>query len=316
MNEQELISVIVPVYKVEKYLERCVESIRRQTYSNLEIILVDDGSPDRCPEICDGYVKLDSRIQVIHKKNGGLSDARNAGIEIAKGKYIGFVDSDDYIHPEMYENLYKAIVKYRADISVCGVKKVYSEQYIIEEQNILEVKRYDGRQAVANIYDAELYLESVVAWNKLYRKELFISIRYPKGKIHEDEFTTYRLFYESDRVVRVNVQYYYYFQRKDSIMGKVNNEISDTVLDAYEEMGDFFEDRREEYLLQLVKYRYLCFLKRRAYNLKRTKNKDDKKVAKQLDNKYDVEYEKYIGKIQKGKRRFRLRLYRWLKICI
>lgn len=112
---EELISIIIPVYKVEKYLPRCIESVAAQTYKNIEIILVDDGSPDRCPEICDEYARKDSRLTVIHKENGGLSDARNAGIEAAHGRYIGFVDSDDYIHPDMYKELYTVLMEERAD---------------------------------------------------------------------------------------------------------------------------------------------------------------------------------------------------------
>ena len=122
--KDELITVIVPVYKVEKYLDRCVQSIVDQTYTNLEIILVDDGSPDNCPKMCDEWAKKDKRIKVIHKQNGGLSDARNAGLEKAKGKYVGFVDSDDYISPIMYEKLYKCIIDNQADMAMCGFSTV------------------------------------------------------------------------------------------------------------------------------------------------------------------------------------------------
>ncbi len=122
------ISIIVPVYKVEKYLKKCVDSILAQTFSDFELILVDDGSPDNSGRICDDYAKKDARVRVVHKQNGGLSSARNAGIEVAKGKYLGFVDSDDYIAEDMYELLYKAIIKEEADLSICGIYDVYEEK--------------------------------------------------------------------------------------------------------------------------------------------------------------------------------------------
>ena len=133
------ISVIVPVYKVEKYLNRCVQSIASQTYENLEIILVDDGSPDNCGVLCDEWVQKDSRIKVVHKENGGLSSARNAGVAVATGAYVGFVDSDDYIHPQMYEKLYEALVENGADISICGCDYV-DEELIFMNEAFLKLK--------------------------------------------------------------------------------------------------------------------------------------------------------------------------------
>ena len=161
---QDLISVIVPVYKVEKYLKRCVDSILAQTYPCLEVILVDDGSPDGCPAICDEYAREDRRVRVIHKENGGLSDARNAGIDAAKGKFLGFVDSDDYVHPRFYELLLQALKEEGADIAGCDVKKVCKTEKIEEkEQQPIQRTVYSGREATANLYDAQMYLKSVVA---------------------------------------------------------------------------------------------------------------------------------------------------------
>ena len=143
---QDLISVIVPVYKVEKYLKRCVDSILAQTYTCLEVILVDDGSPDGCPAICDEYAREDRRVRVIHKENGGLSDARNAGIDAAKGKFLGFVDSDDYVHPRFYELLLQALKEEGADIAGCDVKKVCKTEKIEEkEQQPIQRTVYSGR---------------------------------------------------------------------------------------------------------------------------------------------------------------------------
>ena len=154
---QDLISVIVPVYKVEKYLKRCVDSILAQTYPCLEVILVDDGSPDGCPAICDEYAREDRRVRVIHKENGGLSDARNAGIDAAKGKFLGFVDSDDYVHPRFYELLLQALKEEGADIAGCDVKKVCKTEKIEEkEQQPIQRTVYSGREATANLYDAQM----------------------------------------------------------------------------------------------------------------------------------------------------------------
>lgn len=308
----KLISVIVPVYKVEKYLERCVESIRNQTYSNIEIILVDDGSPDSCPTVCDRYAEKDGRIRVIHKENGGLSDARNVGIDAACGEYIGFVDSDDYIHSEMYENLVRSIKKTGAEIAVCGVRKVYDtdpEEQPVRDQD--KVKVCSGIQAVKNIFEPDLYLQSVVAWNKLYRKELFDNVRYPVGKLHEDEFTTYKLLNKCKKVVYIEEKYYYYYQRTDSIMGRKAVHFTNDNLEAYEEMAEFFLQLGNPDVAQLAKYRYLCLLKKYAVQFF---SRTDDHLSRELFRRYAEEYKRSIRTIKKFRRRFRLWAFRWFRV--
>lgn len=177
---KELISVIIPVYNVEKYLNKSIESVIKQTYKELEIILVDDGSTDSSGKICDEFAQKDDRIKVIHKKNGGLSDARNAGISEAKGKYLGFIDSDDYIDKNFYEILYNVLKKYNSDISICKHRETYTDYE--ENTSKLEIKEqvFNTEQALK-----ELLLFGEVnnyAWNKLYKKELFNEINYPVGK--------------------------------------------------------------------------------------------------------------------------------------
>lgn len=312
----ELISLIVPVYKVEKYLSRCIESILEQTYKEIEIILVDDGSPDSCPEICDNYASRDKRIQVIHKRNGGLSDARNAGIEAARGEYLGFIDSDDYIHPAMYMELWKAIQRYEADVAMCDIQRVDGEggeACIVQSEN---VRIYSGRKAVENILDKNLHVVSVVSWGKLYRRRLFEGIRFPVGRLHEDEFTTYQLFYRSSKVAFIEGRYYYYFQRPDSIMGKLRREFSTDGLEAYRQMGEFFRIRQDEHLLYLVKYKYLYMLKEASTELKKDKKRAAKGLAGKLDEEYRREYRHYIRNMQEPKRKARLWLYRWFGISI
>lgn len=210
------ISVIVPIYKVEPYLRKCVDSIICQTYKNLEIILVDDGSPDNCGLMCDEYAKQDTRVRVIHKTNGGLSDARNAGLDIVTGEYIAFVDSDDWIEPFMYEKLLDNMVHFNADMAVCGVsddieknngyQRLKVSNYgisVFAENNIEAMKRY--------------FYGSWAAWDKLYRTDLFEGIRYPIGEINEDEAIVLQLLEKCRVICYTNTVCYHYVRREASI---------------------------------------------------------------------------------------------------
>ena len=227
--DKDLISVIVPVYKVEEYLNRCVDSIINQTYKNLEIILVDDGSPDNCGKICDDYAKHDKRIKVIHKKNGGLSDARNAGLDIAKGKYIGFVDSDDYISENMYEILHKELVKNRADISICDYY-TFDKKYPIFKLNDYEIKEYYNLNALDYVNITGL-IPGDTTWNKLYKRKLFKSIRFPLNRVYEDVGTTYKIYNIAKKIITVDIKLYAYFYRKNSISHNISLK---TLLDMIE----------------------------------------------------------------------------------
>lgn len=210
----DCISVIVPIYQVEAYLEECIASIVAQTHRNLEIILVDDESPDNCGVICDSWVKKDSRIRVIHKANGGLSDARNAGIEAATGDYIAFVDSDDWIQPDMYEKLLAALLRENADICACNILSCYPTR-----QAAYGCKAYtvgDSEKILSMLYQDTMY--PVSALNKLYRRSLWNDIRFPKGKICEDAFTTYLLADKAETIVLIPEALYCYRIRENSIM--------------------------------------------------------------------------------------------------
>ncbi len=216
----ELISVIVPVYNVEKYLKRCVDSILNQTYKNLEIILVDDESPDNCPAICDEYAKKDSRIKVIHKTNGGLSDARNAGIIISGGKYIAFVDSDDYISYEMIQILYDRIKEDKSDMAICNFTYVDEAMNGISKLNgdmPIKDRKLSGYEALMSLTKPRCHYY-VTAWNKLYNKKLFEDILFPIGKLHEDEFVVHKIFDKCQYVSCVEKPMYYYVQREQSIV--------------------------------------------------------------------------------------------------
>lgn len=238
-DRRDLISVIIPVYRVEAYLKRCVDSVLAQTYPDMEVILVDDGSPDGCPGICDRYAAADHRVKVIHQENAGLSGARNAGIEAAQGEYLAFVDSDDYLAPEFLEKLYRACIETGSDMSVCRWEYVKGEQ--IPERGSGEVKVYSGREMLANLYTPDgAYF--VVAWNKLYCRELFQEIRYPVGRIHEDEATTYRIFDRIKQAAYVDSSLYGYFVAPSSITRGFQPKRMDWVKAVAERM-DFFEER-------------------------------------------------------------------------
>lgn len=233
MNK-DLISIVVPVYGVEGYLDRCITSILMQTYCNFELILVDDGSRDASGRICDEYAMNDSRIIVIHKKNGGLSDARNAGIDISKGKYITFIDSDDYVENDYLEVLHKAIKKNNSDISICSYQSVYENGKILKQN-----ENYCKVLSPEEMCEEILYQTNfnVSAWAKMYKIELFSNIRYPVGKIFEDAFTTYKLILKS-KSISVDLKICYnYMIRGESILTSSFSEKKLTLIDAYDEMG-------------------------------------------------------------------------------
>lgn len=234
----DLISVIVPVYKVEEYLDRCVQSIVDQTYTNLEIILVDDGSTDRCPQMCDEWACRDSRIRVIHKENGGLSDARNAGMAIASGEYVAFVDSDDWLSCRYIERLYEAIGETGTRLSVCGVRFVEEAdaQRAMDTTASEETEIYSAERAFSP--DGWKRIRAV-AWNKLYHRSLLEGEAYPVGKHHEDEFFTYRIVDKAERVAYVDEELYYYLQRPGSIMHGFSPKRMDA-LEAYFERLELF----------------------------------------------------------------------------
>jgi glycosyltransferase involved in cell wall biosynthesis len=217
----ELVSVIVPIYKVEQYLARCVESIRNQTYENLEIILVDDESPDGCPKMCDEYKERDSRIRVIHQQNKGLSGARNAGIDIASGEYLVFVDSDDFIDKDFVWVLYEAAKETNSEIALCKYEYVKGDG-LTQSHKLGKRSTFTGVQLIEEMYspDGAFF---VVAWNKLYHKSLFTNIRYPEGRIHEDEATTHQLYFEAKKGVFVDRYLYGYFIGGESITRKKFN---------------------------------------------------------------------------------------------
>ena len=217
MKYHNCISVIVPVYGVEAYLDKCVQSIVNQTYDNLEIILVDDGSPDNCPSMCDAWAEQDSRIKVIHKKNGGLSDARNAGLSIITGELISFIDSDDWIEPSFLECLYHAMENTGAEIAECAAAFVAEDGTTIRIRKEALPSPLDRVEALQRLVLEEGVYQTV--WNKLYRREVIEGILFAVGKYNEDDFWTYLVFDRIHKLATVETPLYNYLQRGTSIIG-------------------------------------------------------------------------------------------------
>lgn len=252
MIDNGLVTVIVPVYNVDCYLDKCISSIVQQTYKNLEIIVVDDGSTDKSPEICDRWSQRDRRIHVMHKVNGGLSDARNAGLAVSTGEYISFVDSDDWIKPKFIETLMISLQAEKADIAECGVIFVDKQEHILRE------RCYSGKKTVMSRIEAlkALVKEEGIyqtVWNKLYRREVLEGVLFEKGRYNEDDFWTYQVFDRSKRLIVISDKLYCYLQRESSIMGtgyqikrldglKARFERME-YLQKYEELADFTKAR-------------------------------------------------------------------------
>lgn len=251
-----LISVIIPVYKVEEYLGRCVQSVFKQTYQNLEIILVDDGSPDQCPKLCDEYAKKDSRVKVIHKENGGLSDARNFGIQIARGEYITFLDSDDWISDNCIQVLYENLVKNDSDISI--IDTIVSDGTVQSERSFntygIKEKNYKPQEALKVILCQTEFNTS--AWGKLYKRQLFSEYRFTVGILYEDLDLIYRLFATANKISYTVEGKYYYFQRTDSIMHQKYSESHYVLIDISQRILQFVNKNYPE-LRQAAECRYV-----------------------------------------------------------
>lgn len=258
------VSIIVPVYNVEHYLDRCVASLVKQTFQNIEIILVDDGSPDDSGKMCDRWAEKDERIKVIHKQNGGLSDARNCGIEAAHGEYLAFIDSDDWIDEDMIEVLYNALIQNGADIAECSWRCIYPDRVEEETKNTGDVIIGD------NIFALQSELRwgcfKPIACNKLYhKKRIFHNIRYPVGKLHEDEFTTHLAFYNAAKLVYIDVSKYNYDRTREESITYSFCEKNLDVIEALRCRLEFFYEKGLVELQQEMENMYFWILLDRLY---------------------------------------------------
>ena len=249
MNEAPLISVIVPVYKVEQYLDRCVQSIVDQTYKNLEIILVDDGSPDNCPAMCDAWAEKDSRIRVIHKENGGAASARNAALDVFQGEYITFVDSDDYIDVNMFSLLYASIERNDSGISMCELHNVDLDGSIIDSPKV------QGTQEKSEARDVLVHLVEMssicycVLYNKLYKRLLWKDVRFPEYRIYEDEAVLANIYALAKTVSYVHQSLYYYVQSENSIMRSSMDARNLVILDIFADRDRLFKQMLDDDLV-------------------------------------------------------------------
>lgn len=300
--DKALVSVIVPVYKVEKELDKCIRSILDQTYQNLEIILVDDGSPDRCSQICDNYAQKDGRIKVIHKKNGGLSDARNAGLNIAKGKYFAFIDSDDWVSENFIEHLVTNLETTNSDISICSfimVNKVGQMRHYATKKYNIEIFEHDA--ALHELFAQQKF--GCMICLKLYKHNLFEDVRFPKGKLYEDIAVSLPLFEKSKRCVLSNAELYYYFQRESSI---VNSQFSKRKLDMLEfikNMIDYSHNNEHKYDQEVEAFYLKAVLMNILQAYKDSKSKEAKKSAKFLKKELKNHREFILGNEYIEKRR-------------
>lgn len=273
---EKLVSVIVPVYNVEKYVDACIYSIVTQSYHNLEILVVDDGSTDSCGKICDGWAKRDLRVKVIHQKNQGLSGARNVAIDICEGEWITFIDSDDFVEPDYIKTLLELAERYEVKISQCSYTEV--EYLKVEEEDTEEGFLDSAQFLLSSKYQT-------MAWGKIYKREIFKMVRFPYGKIHEDMALTYRIVYEAGRIAYTTKKLYFYrTSRSESIIrAKKFYREKLIVLQFLKEQTEFYEEKKE---VDLMKRAYRDY----AYALLENYNKT-KKVLKDKEMGYKIKKE-------------------------
>ncbi|MCI6465955.1 MAG: glycosyltransferase [Faecalicatena sp.] len=280
--ENDLISVIVPVYNAEKYLKQCIDSVIDQTYTKFELILVDDGSTDACGKICDYYAKLDKRIQVIHKKNGGLSDARNTGVENSNGNWIFFLDSDDYICSETLELLLEIAIQKNAQMVIGNEIKFFDNKKLKERNIATNVKVLSNQEAILAYFYRKI---PGYACGKLINRELLDNVVFPVGKIFEDAFTVYRYINRAERIATTEKVIYYYRQRKDGIIRSSYSHKQLDIIEANVDAYNFFSDAPENIRKSIISKRFVSAIDvLRKMPLKRLYSKDRHKAIEEIIN--------------------------------
>lgn len=302
----ELVSVIIPIYNVEKYLKRCLDSIKEQEYSDIEVILVDDGSLDSSGKICDEYAVGDDRFMVIHKNNGGLSDARNVGMKKASGKYIFFLDADDWVSKDCIKKLYQYLKEKELDIVAGGISISYSdgrcEQYTEYGDTV-----YSCKDA---LYDMGTKKKiCVMSWNKLYKRSLLDDIYFPVGKINEDEFVTYKIILRANRIGFLDSNTYFYYQREKSISNSAKMFLKTDALEAFEERIITYKKNNYFDLIETTEYARLMYI----YNAMKCEDLNYRQKKKIYENAFDNKFLKYNYSYLGLKKRL-LALYRVLYI--
>lgn len=300
-----IISIIVPIYNVGKYLPRCIESILNQTFNNFELILVNDGSTDNSGVVCDDYAKKDTRIKIVHKSNGGVSSARNAGLYVAKGEYIGFVDPDDYIDKNMYEKLYRLCVDNNSDIAICRFNREINGK-IQNKESTEEIIELNNMEAMNELFKGNLYRFSLC--NKLFSKKCFNDVLFPEERIHEDLSTTYKLFDNSKKTVYINYCGYIYVRRENSILTSTYNEKRLQAFIAWDEIIEFIDKNYYEIIEQVIAtFTYWC-VDNILYILNQVNNSKKKNNYLNIIQKYTTKYYIYIKRNNILSRSYKLRI--------
>lgn len=300
-----IISIIVPIYNVGKYLPRCIESILNQTFNNFELILVNDGSTDNSGVVCDDYEKKDTRIKIVHKSNGGVSSARNAGLYVAKGEYIGFVDPDDYIDKNMYEKLYRLCIDNNSDIAICRFNREINGK-IQNKESTEEIIELNNMEAMNELFKGNLYRFSLC--NKLFSKKCFNDVLFPEERIHEDLSTTYKLFDNSKKTVYINYCGYIYVRRENSILTSTYNEKRLQAFIAWDEIIEFIDKNYYEIIEQVIAtFTYWC-VDNILYILNQVNNSKKKNNYLNIIQKYTTKYYIYIKRNNILSRSYKLRI--------
>ena len=300
-----IISLIVPIYNVGKYLPKCIESILNQTFKNFELILVNDGSTDNSGVVCDDYAKKDTRIKIIHKSNGGVSSARNAGLYVAKGEYIGFVDPDDYIDKNMYEKLYRLCIDNNSDIAICRFNREINGK-IQNKESTEEIIELNNMEAMNELFKGNLYRFSLC--NKLFSKKCFNDVLFPEERIHEDLSTTYKLFANSKKAVYINYCGYIYVRRENSILTSTYNEKRLQAFIAWDEIIEFIDKNYYEIIEQVIAtFTYWC-VDNILYILNQVNNSKKKNNYLNIIQKYTTKYYIYIKRNNILSRSYKLRI--------
>ncbi|MCR5557046.1 MAG: glycosyltransferase [Butyrivibrio sp.] len=274
-GHNDKISIVVPIFNVSHYLEKCVNSLLEQTYTNIEVLLIDDGSTDNSGELCDSFAKRDSRVKVIHQANQGLSGARNTGLDNATGEYVFFCDSDDFLQKDALVSMYDRLCRDNADIVACGISCVWDDYDESGREELFTNSTpgtFSGREAVKQMTITNNIC--TVAWNKLYRRSLFENIRFPVGALHEDEATVYKLLYEARIVAYTPDPYYKYYQRTAGIMGGSLGNRGGYLITALTDRIKFFEEKNDT---ELIEYSRIALLERIKYIYRNVTDKQDRK---------------------------------------
>lgn len=288
------ISVIVPVYKVEKYINRCIDSILAQSFDDFELILVDDGSPDNCGQICEEYATKDARVHVLHRKNGGLSAARNTGIDWvfkhSDSEWLTFIDSDDWVHSRYLETLYQAVLIHQVPVSSCGFQETSGENPAVKIEGVNAIKYCTEK------YYLEYNANATVAWGKLYQKSCFEKIRYPVGRIHEDEYVTYHILFSFPEIAVIEQPLYAYYVNSEGITKSAWNPKRLDALPAFESQINFFKKRKMQ---SIVEKRIQIYLWSIEWQLEAVKN------SEYMQSKYEQILRRKLGKfLLKWKKRY------------